>query len=217
MRILLLFLMGVAAALVMEEYLNYRYHGEDELEFLHIWKKKSRWMFLLGVIAIHAVECYLFTMYEYTLIKTIRYFALSWFLLLLAVIDAKQRILPNRILGIMMAVQVVLLSAESLTAGEYVADIWISALIGLGFTGIILVVVYLISRRSIGFGDVKLISCIGFYLGVYLVFAGLFLSSVFSAVYGGIAILRKKITMKDTFPMGPFLAAGMILTLLLGV
>jgi leader peptidase (prepilin peptidase)/N-methyltransferase len=128
-------------------------------------------------------------------------------LLALALIDARHRVLPNRIVY-----PAVLAFGAAIVAGDVGGggvDLVTAALGFLAFGGTLLLIA-LISPRGMGMGDVKL----GFLIG--LVLGSLALSSV--AVAAGLAVLAGGVaalaalargrSRKSAIPFGPFLAAG---------
>lgn len=75
---------------------------------------------------------------------------------------------------------------------------------------------YAVSRGGIGMGDIKLFAVIGAYVGSGSVAASMLLSMIAAAVFSGVMIARKKLKIKDEIALGPFVAIGTILTLLIG-
>lgn len=75
-----------------------------------------------------------------------------------------------------------------------------------GFT--LLLIIALVSKGGMGFGDVKLYALLGFVLGIKLMLLSFFLSTLFGAVIGGLAMLLKIVKRKQPIPFGPFIAAG---------
>ena len=80
--------------------------------------------------------------------------------------------------------------------------------------GMLFLLVYLISRRGLGGGDVKLMTISGLYLGLNGVLPSILYGSILLEVVAVILILMKKIGRKDAIPLVPFLFVGMVLTLL---
>jgi leader peptidase (prepilin peptidase)/N-methyltransferase len=127
--------------------------------------------------------------------------------LALAVIDARHRILPNRIIYPAVAGFAVAIIAGELGNGG--VDL-LDAAIGFAAYGGGLLVIALISPRGMGMGDVKL----GFLIGLVLGSVGL----RYVAVAAGLAILGGGLgagvalatgrTRKSAIPFGPFMAAG---------
>ena len=77
-------------------------------------------------------------------------------------------------------------------------------------SGILLLVVYLVSRKGLGGGDVKFMAVSGLYLGAADVLPALLYGAVLSALVGAVLVLLKKISMRDAIPLVPFLFAGML-------
>ena len=87
---------------------------------------------------------------------------------------------------------------------------------GAAFSGIIFLVLYLVTRGQLGGGDVKLSFVLGLYLTVSRILPALLFGSVLSCVYALVQIARKKMSWKDGIPMVPFLWIGTVITVLLG-
>lgn len=85
---------------------------------------------------------------------------------------------------------------------------WWDSIIGAasGFT--LLLIIALVSKGGMGGGDVKLYAVIGFVLGFKLVLLSFFLSTLYGAVIGGLALLFKIVKRRQPIPFGPFIAAG---------
>ncbi|WP_066257928.1 prepilin peptidase [Neobacillus drentensis] len=85
---------------------------------------------------------------------------------------------------------------------------WWDSLLGAvtGFT--LLLIIALVSKGGMGFGDVKLYALIGLVLGFKLVLLSFFLSTLFGAVIGGVALIFKIVKRRQPIPFGPFIAAG---------
>ncbi|MEH7156916.1 prepilin peptidase [Neobacillus drentensis] len=85
---------------------------------------------------------------------------------------------------------------------------WWDSLLGAitGFT--LLLIIALVSKGGMGGGDIKLYAVIGLVLGFKLALLSFFLSTLFGAVIGGLAILFKIVQRRQPIPFGPFIAAG---------
>ncbi len=145
------------------------------------------------------------------------YLLFAWTLLVLAVIDAETRKIPNRLTYPLTPVLAVLLVAAGVLNG--VPGAGLRALLGglAAFGGLLLLA--LISPRGMGMGDVKLAGFIGIGLGylgwahvVVGVFGGFLLGGVVAIVFLATGFRRRK----DLIPFGPYLALGAVLALLAG-
>ena len=81
---------------------------------------------------------------------------------------------------------------------------------------ILFLIAYFLSRKSIGLGDVKLAAVLGWYLGLALIWWDLVVGLFLAGLYSVVQLVRKKLNLKDSIPLVPFLAAGTILVVLLG-
>ncbi len=142
---------------------------------------------------------------------------LAWLLLVLAVIDARTRRIPNALTYPLAPVLAALLVVGALLDGDPAAALRIP-LAGLaGFA--VLLAIALASPRGMGMGDVKLAGVIGLGLGALgwgEVVVGLFAGFLL----GGIAAIALLATgarsRRDAIPFGPYLALGAIAALLAG-
>ena len=96
-------------------------------------------------------------------------------------------------------------------------SLMISAGAGLVLSGGMFLICYVIARGGIGAGDVKLLAVIGYWVGGGAVFTVVFLTVLSAAVYSSVGLLLKKISLKQEMPFAPFVLAGTVLTMMLGV
>ncbi len=138
------------------------------------------------------------------------FFGYSLFsLMLLAIffIDLDHRIIPN------------LLTYPGIAAGLIFSTLTgrltnaIGAALG---AGLFFVVVILVSRGGMGWGDAKLGAMMGAFLGWPLIAVALVISFVFGGIVGLLLVLLKLRTRKDVIPFGPALALGGMIALLWG-
>lgn len=138
-------------------------------------------------------------------------------LVVLSVIDLRLFILPNRIVGPLAVATAVLLAAAAALNDDWDA-LGGSAIGGVSAFAAFLVL-HLVSPRSMGFGDVKLVFVLGLalgWLGGWEVVLGLFLGFVYGAVVGVVLIATGVRSRRDHVPFGPFLAAGTLTAILVG-
>ena len=84
--------------------------------------------------------------------------------------------------------------------------------IGLG----LFLLIVLISRGGMGWGDVKMAALVGLITGFPLLFVALFLTIISSGLVAGILLLLKIKKRKEGIPFAPFLSLATIVTLLFG-
>ncbi len=84
---------------------------------------------------------------------------------------------------------------------------------GIGFFLFLLIVI--ISRGGMGWGDVKMAALIGIVTG-YLVFVALFLAVILGGLVAVVLLLFKLKKRKEGIPFAPYLSLGAMITLLFG-
>ena len=131
-------------------------------------------------------------------------------------IDYRQKIIPNKILLILLNSRIVLLVLECVLYKEYWLSLLISFAAGFFMGGGMFLLCYLLTGGGVGAGDVKLFAVAGFYLGSRKIFTAAFLSVLFAAVYAGIKLLLRRTDLKEEIPLGPFVFLGTAAALILG-
>jgi leader peptidase (prepilin peptidase) / N-methyltransferase len=137
-------------------------------------------------------------------------------MLAVALIDARWRIVPNRIVYPALAVYAVAITVGHFTGGG--VDV-VTGLLGLAVYGGPMLLVALAVPGGMGMGDVKLAALIGLVLGSLgfsLVGVAAFLGIVGGGLAAVVAMAILKWGRKRQMPFGPFLAAGAILAALAG-
>jgi leader peptidase (prepilin peptidase)/N-methyltransferase len=130
-------------------------------------------------------------------------------LTVLSAIDIERGILPNRI--VLPTTVVVLVLQFALFPHQWLE--WVLATLGAGFFFLIAFLTY---RAGLGLGDVKFALLLGAGLGKAVVL-GIFLGMFAAGIAGFVLIARQGLeARKQTIPLGPFLALGAVISLLLG-
>lgn len=151
-------------------------------------------------------------------VEAVVYAAFFWVLVVLTVIDLDHKLLPNR---------VVIPTFVAGWAGLVVAALADSAPSRLGGAGLgalifggFLFLLAFIYPAGMGMGDVKLAFVLGSFVGYLgapgLVLLAMFLSFFIGGVSGVAVMAVQRGGRKTMIPFGPFLAAGTVLTILVG-
>jgi len=130
-------------------------------------------------------------------------------LLLIAVIDVEQRIVPNAVLAPGLALA---LGFNIWLATPGLAAALGGALVGGGF----FLLLALIRRNAIGFGDVKLAFLIGMMTGFPQVLQALALGIILGGIAAAFLLLTRLRSPRQYMPYAPYLAVGCMITLLHG-
>jgi leader peptidase (prepilin peptidase)/N-methyltransferase len=81
---------------------------------------------------------------------------------------------------------------------------------------VIFLLIALVSRGGMGWGDVKLAALIGLATGFPLVFLAIIMAAILGGIVAVALLIAKKRNRRQTIPFGPFLALAAMVTLLWG-
>ncbi len=153
-------------------------------------------------------------------------FGLSWELpaylylvvisVVLAIVDATERRLPNAIVHPSLLVMPALLTIAAAVTGAWPA--LLTALLGGLGLFLFYLVLALVSPGGIGMGDVKLAAVLGFALG-YLGLTTLLVGAMAGFIIGGlvslVALVARRVKLSGSLPFGPSMLTGTFLALLI--
>lgn len=129
-----------------------------------------------------------------------------------AVVDFKYKKIPNNLILFMLGTWVFTVVPLLFFMPNEAIDLVIDSGIGFLVGGGMFLLVYLISRKGLGGGDVKFMAVTGLYVGLFGIIPIILYGTILAALTGLVLILFKKIGRKDTIPLAPFLYAGILLT-----
>jgi leader peptidase (prepilin peptidase)/N-methyltransferase len=142
------------------------------------------------------------------------YLALAAAGVLLAVVDLRHRLLPNRVIG-----PALVTGALLLTGAAAVDDRWedlARAALGAVVLFALFLLLALISPSALGMGDVKLAGLLGLHLGWLgwdAVLLGAAAGFVVQAVLSLVLLAARRIDLRGELPFGPAMLAGAVLAI----
>jgi leader peptidase (prepilin peptidase)/N-methyltransferase len=145
--------------------------------------------------------------------STVPPWALAVHLLILAILvaltatDLEQRRLPHLLLDSLVVVAALFVPFNP-TVGW--ADALIGGVVAVAFMGLL----GLLVRGGVALGDLYLVGPIGLVVGWPAIFVAVFVAGLLSAVVSALLLLTRRAGLKSYIPFGPFLVAGMVVTLL---
>jgi len=129
-----------------------------------------------------------------------------------AVLDMKTKRIPNNLVLAMLAAWVLMMTPMLFYDTSGAIPLLRDSIFGFLIGGGIFLLVYLISRKGLGGGDVKFMAAAGLYLGFGGAISVILLGSILASITGLTLIALKKIGRKDSMPLAPFLYVGILLT-----
>lgn len=130
-------------------------------------------------------------------------------------VDHRAHRIPNGIVLGGLAGGAVLLGLEYIFQRETAGKSLVAGLVGGAFCLVLLYIMARITKEGIGMGDVKLVSAVGWLLGLSSALITLFLALVLCALTAVVLLLSKRRGRNDAIPFGPFLYVGYIIMMLL--
>lgn len=135
----------------------------------------------------------------------------------IVVVDIRHYLIPNRVIYPALFGSGIVFAAAA--AIERRPDALLHALTGMICSWLFFVIVWLISPRSMGFGDVRLSALVGLttgWIGLGNVVIGLLLGIFSGAAVGLVIVLLRFMTRRDPIPYGPFLVLGGVISVFSG-
>ena len=130
------------------------------------------------------------------------------------VYDINEKRVPNLLVMLMIAgwmlIIAIMMFFDITNAIHLLAD----SVFGLLTGGSLFLLIYLLSKKGLGGGDVKFMAAAGLYLGIAGTIPAILYGTVLAALTAAALILSKKIDRKDTIPLVPFLFIGIMITIL---
>ena len=128
--------------------------------------------------------------------------------------DYRERRIPN-IFPLIMTLSgfALLLLGVLIKQNGAVSYITSSAIAATG-CALLLFLASVMTKQGIGAGDIKLICAFALLTGVYAVISMLFFAIVLCSIAAVIALVFRWKTLKGSFPFGPFLYFGVIVTII---
>lgn len=138
-------------------------------------------------------------------------------LTILGYIDARERIIPNCLIGIGLLFWLALMLVDIFVGGTP----WFQLLTFSGIGGLVcgglLLIIALIVKSALGMGDVKMFFVLGLLYGLMDAYGILVFSVIIMGLVSIILLIAKKATTKSTIPMAPFVIIGFFLSIIAGM
>ncbi len=131
----------------------------------------------------------------------------------LAVTDYRQHRIPNKFLIGLLMIWASITGIHIIMRTESGMEQAFQSLAGGLAGGLIFLLCYILSKKQLGAGDVKLVFVMGLYLTGQRIIGAIFYGIVFCCVYSVVQLIRRKIGLRDGVALVPFLYLGVLITL----
>lgn len=201
-------------------YLKKRYYAEAK------WKDEIKKHFLYAAVTLIAYGVISYVTIRYSVdhhwtavLRITKWLTIFWGCYLLACTDAREKIIPNKLVGLLLIIRAAYLIVEVIVAFPFLKESLGHPIVGALIGGGIIAIAMFVSRQGVGAGDVKMFLAIGFYVGSTEIISTLLYTFLASALVGIVLLLFGKVKLKDSVPLAPFAFLGVALefcTLIIG-
>ena len=167
-------------------------------------------------IALMLISFVFVSTYNLNILTLIKILILEIILAIASIIDLKTKTIPNKLVLTALIVRLVLFIPDGFCYKNEFKEVLLVSIIGLLVSVISLLILSAVSRGGFGMGDVKLIGCIGFFMGLTATFYTLLFGMIICMFFSVILLLTKKAGKKDQIPFGPFIYLGFISAIAMG-
>lgn len=191
-------------------YLQYELY-ELKVDIKNCFKVSASNLLLgLQVLTIGIFGYVVFSDYGLDLVGLYKYMVVITLVFLAVFIDIKKRIIPNQLCLIMFIAVILFDCYQILRQIDNAFVFGTSFVFGGAIAFIVFFISMLLSRNGIGAGDVKLISIIGLCVGSTGILDTIFYILLAAFVYSIAMLIMRKVKLKDSFPMAPFIYIGLV-------
>lgn len=168
---------------------------------------------ITDVVAVYVIA--LFRLSRVNIIWHIIALILFYGMSVAAVTDVKKHYVSNKFLLALMLIWVMVTGVGIILNAESGLELLGRGIIGGIVAGLIFLLCYLLSRKQLGAGDVKLAFIMGLYMTGRRIMGGITYGTLLCCIYSIVQLCRKKLSMKDGVPLIPFLYVGVLVTYLI--
>ncbi|MDO5560972.1 MAG: A24 family peptidase [Oscillospiraceae bacterium] len=207
-----------AAAAIISAFVFIRYTAADKKESIAGYIKNNDIIcarIVLVFLAVNLLVIHISGTCGRTICETANSAVLINAMIVMSVSDIKFRKIPNTYLLELLTVKCIIIAAD-ICLYSHAREVLVQSVTGLAAGFGIMMIIYLVSRKSVGAGDVKMYSVIGFFAGGAGIIDILVYSSVFCTLTGSVLLITRKCTLKSLVPMAPFACLGSVTYFIIG-
>lgn len=178
-----------------------------------------RFVLLMSIVTVFAVGLFFYGQYrmEHGGMEALKNAGVFIWLAMIAWIDWKERIIPNKLILAALIVWILMLGIEVLFTQVKIGQTLAFSLLGGGVCAGVMLLISLVVKDALGMGDVKMVFALGLFYGLMNTFAIILLSMIIMSITAVVLLVMKKVNRKTAIPMAPFVFFGLTLNLLLGM
>lgn len=200
-------------------YITFRENQYKGIKTFFAVKKQNRALIYTVIIMMLAIIIggYGRYMNGYSAVQCYLNIAMILLLAAMAWVDFKEKIIPNQLILVGLALWGVEVLLEIFLFHMDIKMVLLFSALGGGVWGGLLVLIALVVKTALGMGDAKMFFVIGLIYGLNNTYSILLVSLFIMAVVSIILLLLRKVNRKSSVPMAPFVLGGFALCIFLGM
>ncbi|MDY4112429.1 MAG: prepilin peptidase [Roseburia sp.] len=179
----------------------------------HGWKQL--FLYLAVPLSMMAAGAMLYFFYQVPPIYAVKRLCVIGLLWPIAESDYQEMRIPNKVILIGLLIRLLILVAEGVFYGISVWGTWANEGIAAIAAAVLCFVCILISKGSMGMGDIKLMIMMALFLGIEGMCYAMFMAVFFAFIVAVILLISKRKGRKDAIPFAPFILAGTLAAIIL--
>lgn len=174
---------------------------------------------LVSILTICTIGLFFYGQYrmEHGGMEALKNAGVFLWLAMIAWIDWKEKIIPNKLILAALLVWLVMFVIEVLFTSVKFSQTLLFSLMGGGVCAGVMLLISLAVKDALGMGDVKMVFALGLFMGLMNTFAIILLSMIIMSITAMVLLVMKKVNRKTAIPMAPFVFFGLALNLLMGM
>ena len=174
--------------------------------------KKEVWPYLPYTGILPLIAMYLIFRGGFWLVTLLHILIIS-FGYIAAYIDFRQKKIPNTLILVMLCTWGFIFTLLFFMMPDFTIDLLFDSMFGFVVGGGMFLIVYVVSKKGLGGGDVKFMAATGLYMGVFGIIPVILYGTILAALTALALMLFRRIGRKDTIPLAPFLYIGILLSI----
>lgn len=193
-------------------YLNGVKWNSRNLAVLKLTRNKAFYL-LFAALSVATLITLFHVVYHLELLARIKLLALVLVILPAAAIDMKLQKIPNEFILAALIMRVLIYIPEFILSVPTALTMLKDNIIGAVVIGAFFLLLLLIFKNSIGMGDIKLLTIMGLYQGLWGAVNSVFFSLMVSFLISIMLLISRKKGRKDTISFGPSILLGTIIAI----
>lgn len=172
---------------------------------------------LTAMLAAPMIQSVVLLLYGYKTYEVLELGTVGIFVMLLGAIDRREKIIPNRVLSVMLCTKLAFVLGCFAFDREYALSGLYYGMIGICTISVLFLLVRAVCKGSVGMGDIKLMIALAFCFGIQRILFILLVAAFIAMVSMLVKIAGRRIGKNEGISFAPFVAGATWTVLVAGM